>query len=64
MTTTPISPPAGRTAETARLGPLVGGLDDGGGALLVRGGAGIGKSTLLDWAASLARDSGTPGSGS
>ncbi|HEY2225741.1 LuxR C-terminal-related transcriptional regulator [Actinomycetospora sp.] len=58
MTTTPISPPPGRTAETTRLGTLLDHLGDGGGALLVRGGTGIGKSTLLEWAASSARESG------
>jgi DNA-binding CsgD family transcriptional regulator len=59
VTTTPISPPPGRTAETTRLSALIDRLEDGGGgALLVRGGTGIGKTTLLEWAASCARESG------
>ncbi|MCD2195724.1 LuxR C-terminal-related transcriptional regulator [Actinomycetospora endophytica] len=55
MTTAPISPPPGRTAETDRLSALIDHLDDGGGgALLVRGGTGIGKTSLLAWAVGLA----------
>jgi DNA-binding CsgD family transcriptional regulator len=45
----------GRVAELGRLDDLMAGLPDGGGALLVRGDPGIGKSALLRAAAATAR---------
>jgi predicted ATPase len=44
----------GRERETKRLAQLIDGVDDQGGALLVRGEAGIGKTTLLASGAALA----------
>src|SRR5215468_4539839 len=44
----------GRAGEQARIEHLVGAARDGaGGALVLRGGPGIGKTALLDWAAGL-----------
>lgn len=48
----------GRDGEAARLGALIDHLPDAGGALLVRGEPGIGKSALLDHAGMRARASG------
>jgi DNA-binding CsgD family transcriptional regulator len=48
----------GRDGEAERLGALIDHLRDGGGALLVSGEAGIGKSALLDHAGARARASG------
>ncbi|RXZ42331.1 ATP-binding protein, partial [Agromyces binzhouensis] len=52
----PSPPILGRSDELERLGALLGGARNGhGGALLVRGEPGIGKSTLLDAAVESAR---------
>ncbi|WP_181139191.1 AAA family ATPase [Streptomyces sp. Ru72] len=48
----------GRTTELAALGAFVDGLPEEGGALVVRGAPGIGKSALLSWAAHRAERSG------
>jgi AAA ATPase domain len=48
----------GRELELGRLAALVGGVHEGGGALVVRGEAGIGKSALLAVAAARAREQG------
>jgi DNA-binding CsgD family transcriptional regulator/tetratricopeptide (TPR) repeat protein len=48
----------GRSAEIARVEALLGQLRDGGGVLVIRGEAGIGKSALLDRARTLASDLG------
>src|SRR5690348_585120 len=48
----------GRADELARLYDLIDGIGRGGGALVVRGEAGIGKSALLDAAATRARERG------
>jgi len=48
----------GRQAEQERLAALVAGIADQGGALLIRGQAGIGKSALLSEAAALAKAAG------
>jgi DNA-binding CsgD family transcriptional regulator len=44
----------GRDSELGRLGALLEGLPAAGGAVVLRGDAGVGKSTLLAWAASAA----------
>ena len=48
----------GRAPEIARIDAVLGHLHDGGGALVVRGEAGIGKSALLDHARERASECG------
>ena len=49
-------PLLGRSAETETLGSLLDGMESGGGALVLRGEPGIGKSRLLAEAAAVARE--------
>ncbi len=46
-----LAPPVGRTAEARELSAVLEAADHRGGALVLSGDAGIGKSTLLEWAA-------------
>jgi predicted ATP-dependent serine protease len=50
----------GRDEELARLGALLADLAAGGGAMVLRGDAGVGKSTLLGRIAATAAERGTP----
>jgi DNA-binding CsgD family transcriptional regulator len=51
-------PPVGRVAEAGRLAAVLDAADHRGGSLVLSGDAGIGKSTLLEWATTAWRASG------
>ncbi len=53
-----LGPPLGRDAEIGLLASLLDGIQEGGGALVLSGEPGIGKSRLLAVAAALARERG------